>query len=168
MQRSQCPEEVEEWLPCPVTPGPWSKHIKTTTGTYALLYYSSTPTIAPAHFQEIPGLPPMVFEAVSDVLFVRLRHGQVVDVDDQDVSSAWEIYIYITTTFVTLRGCGSRSNKHIVQTKHSLKGERGGKRCTNLTRIALSRGKTHKIWHVMATFDPKMPIPPPKREIGTM
>ena len=76
--------EVEEWLACPMAPGLWSKHIKT-TDTYALFYYSSMPTIAPAQAREIPGAPLTVFEAVSDMLFVRLQQGQVVDVKDQDV-----------------------------------------------------------------------------------
>ena len=75
--------DVEEWPLCPSAAGPWSKRIKV-SDTYALFYYSSSPAAPPGERGTNTG-PVILVESISDVLFVKIQHGQVVDVEDQDV-----------------------------------------------------------------------------------
>ena len=52
--------------------------------SYALFYYSSSHAAPPGE-RGIDTGPVMLVESISDVLFVKIQHGQAVDVEDQDV-----------------------------------------------------------------------------------
>ena len=56
------------------------------------------PTITPAQAQEIPSTPLTVFKAISDMLFVRLQQGQVINVEDQDVIEVAQDIQYVEIT----------------------------------------------------------------------
>ena len=81
---------VDAWITPPLASdvplNRWTKNIKITE-THALFYYSLKTTVALASGQPQIGQQ----EAVGDVLYLRLRGGVVVDVDEDDVDEMHRI-----------------------------------------------------------------------------
>jgi hypothetical protein len=76
--------DVEGWIRCPTETGHWSKHVKV-SGTYALIYHSTTTPSSVLRPESGIGGQQVLLEMVSDILFLKLRDKTVVDIEDEDI-----------------------------------------------------------------------------------